>query len=180
MLLAFVCMSGYAQKPLSYSTIIQKEGASAQDLYDLTRQWFAEYYHDSKSVLQNQNPGKELSGRAATRLEIKTLTYSGMSGYINYMIDVQFREGRLKLTLDQFSHDPIKEVKYNNHMGTVLDSLPEDLKSLGGDFEKSSFRMYYKHFYKYARPVCDDAFNNVSKSLKKFIETREAKKDDDW
>lgn len=177
-LLAITCIGCFAQKPLSYSIVIDKKGADAQTLYDLTRNWFAQTYHNSEAVLQDQNSGKELTGRGTAILEISKLTYSGMSGYIDYLIDVQFKDGRLKFSMNSFNHRPEKKVMYDNAMGAVLDSLPEDLKTLGGRFEKSSYRMYYRHFYEYAKPVCDNTFIKLSQSLKEFIEKREATKDD--
>jgi hypothetical protein len=62
LMFAFCCIGAFPQQPLEYSVIIQKEGADAQTLYDLTRNWFAQTYRDSKAVLQDQNPGKELTG----------------------------------------------------------------------------------------------------------------------
>ena len=178
LILLVVFLNSYAQKPLSYSIIISKEGADATTLYDLTRNWFAQTYHNSEAVLQDQNPGKELTGRGSAILNISKLTYSGMSGYIDYLIDVQFKDGRLKFSMDGFKHRPEKKVMYDNAMGTILDSIPDDLSSLGGRFEKASFRMYYKNFYKYARPVCDNYFEKLSQSLKEFINRRIDMKDD--
>ena len=177
-LLIFIAVSGYAQKPLSFSLVIQKEGIDAQTLYDLTRNWFAQSYGDSKAVLQDQNPGKELTGRGSETFSIPKITYSGMDGYIDYIIDIQFKDGRMKLTLNNFVHKPTRKVKYDNEMGVVIDSLPDNLETLGGKFGKSSHRMYYKTFHKYAKPVCDIVFKNISNSLQEFINNRESTKDD--
>lgn len=170
----------YAQKPLELSEVINAEGLTAQQLYEISKNWMARTYVDSKAVMRDDNPGKELTGKGKTKLEITTLVYSGMSGYINYTIDIQFREGRLKFTMNSFYHEPTKKVMYDNDMGVVLDSLPDDLKSLGGHFEKSSFRMNYKAFHKRALPVCKKAFSDLVASLKSFVDKREVETKEDW
>lgn len=173
-------MTCFAQKPLELSEVIKADGLTAQQLYEISKNWFARTYVDSKEVMRDDNPGKELTGKGMTKLEINNLTYTGMSGYIGYTIDLQFREGRLKLTLSHFFHEPTKKVMYDNKMGVVLDSLPDDLKSLGGRFEKSSFRMYYKAFHKRALPICKKAFSDLVTSLKGFVDKREVETKDEW
>lgn len=170
----------YAQKPLELSEVIKAEGLTAQQLYEISKNWMARTYVDSKAVMRDDNPGKELTGKGKTKLVINNITYTGMSGYIDYTIDLQFREGRLKITLNNFLHEPTKEVMYDNKMGAVLDSLPDDLKSLGGRFEKSTFRMYYKAFHKRALPICKDVFSDLVTSLKSFVDKREVETKDEW
>lgn len=173
-------MTCFAQKPLELSEVIKADGLTAQQLYDISKNWFARTYVDSKAVMRDDNPGKELTGKGKTKLEITALAYSGMSGYINYTIDIQFREGRLKFTMNNFYHEPTKKVMYNNDMGAVLDSLPNDLKSLGGRFEKSSYRTSYKGFHKRALPVCKEAFDKLVTNLKQFVDKREVESKEDW
>lgn len=180
-LFLLVTLSSFGQNPLTYSLVIQQDSTSAQNLYDITRNWFSKEYVNSQAVLQNDNPGKEISGKAKIVFNITNLGYSGMSGFISYFIDIQFKDNRLKLTMTDFYHDPARTVMYDNQMGLVIDSLPDDLKTLGGRFEKSSHRMYYKAFWKRAKPACDDEFNKLSKNLAAFIKTRQIdKKKDNW
>lgn len=170
-----------AQKPLSYSTVIQADSLSAAKLYQATKAWFSNVYVRANYVVQNDIPNKEVSGRAKLTLAISSLSYSGMSGFITYFIDVQFRDNRLKFTMSDFTHEPLREVMYNNHMGTVLDSLPDDLKTLGGDFEKSNHRMYYKAFWKRAKPACDEQFKTLSESLTSYINKyKPDSKEENW
>lgn len=180
LMMAFVAIACSAQKPLELTEVVKAEGLTAQQLYEISKNWFARTYVDSKAVMRDDNPGKELTGKGKTKLEITALAYSGMSGYINYTIDIQFREGRLKFTMNNFYHEPTKKVMYDNDMGAVLDSLPDDLKSLGGRFEKSSYRTSYKGFYKRALPVCKEAFDKLVTSLKQFVDKREVETKDEW
>lgn len=102
-------MTCFAQKPLELSEVIKADGLTAQQLYEISKNWFARTYVDSKDVMRDDNPGKELTGKGMTKLEINNLTYTGMSGYIGYTIDLQFREGRLKLTLSHFFTNQLRK-----------------------------------------------------------------------
>lgn len=180
LMMLFITLFCNAQKPLEYSSVIKADGLTAQQLYEITRNWFARAYVDSKAVMRDDNPGKELTGKGKTKLDINNIAYSGMSGYINYTVDVQFKDGRLKFTMNGFNHEPLKKVSYDNDMGVVLDTLPDDLKSLGGRFDKSSYRMYYKAFHKKALPTCKEAYDKLIESLRQFVDKREIEQKEDW
>lgn len=168
-------MACFAQKPLSFSKVIQKEGMTAQQLYEASKNWFARTYVDSKAVMKDANPGKELTGKG--KLVFPTnMMYSSIQGYIGYLIDIQFKDGRLKFTMSDFRHDPSNEAKYNNHMGLLVDSLPKDLKDIG--IEGMNRKAGYKYFFKNGIPLCEKQFNQLSKSLEEFIDKREETKDD--
>jgi hypothetical protein len=164
-----------AQKPLSFTTIIQADGVSAQTLYDLTKSWFVKTYIDSRSVLKNENPGKELTGTGSLVMDVGMM-YLSIKGYINYLIDVQFKDGRLKFTMNDFRHKPDHEALFNNNMGILVDSLPKDLKTIG--IEGVTRKSCYKYFFKNGTPLCEKQFKRLSESLKAFIEKREDTKDD--
>ena len=176
LMFAFCCIGAFPQQPLEYSVIIQKEGDDAQTLYDLTRNWFAQTYRDSKSVLQDQNPGKELTGHGKITFSTNVI-YSSIQGFIKYLIDVQFKDGRLRFEMKNFTHEPLKDALYNNNMGILVDSLPKNLKDIG--IEGSNRKASYKYFYKHGKTLCEKQFIQLSNSLKEFIEKREAS-NDDW
>lgn len=181
LLLMLCTIAGMAQKPLSYSTVIQADSLPAAKLYQATKAWFAKEYINANYVVQNDLPNKEISGKAKLTLTISSLSYSGMSGFVTYFIDVQFRDNRLKLTMSDFTHDPTRVVMYNNQMGLVLDSLPDDLKTLGGEFEHAQHRMYYKAFWKRAKPACDEQFYTISTSLTEFVNKyKPDSKEENW
>lgn len=165
----------YAQKPISFSKVIKKEGTTAQQLYDASKNWFSRTYVDSKAVVKDENPGKELTGKG--KLVFSTnMIYSSIQGYINYLIDIQFKDGRLKFAMSDFRHEPAHEAKYNNHMGILVDSLPKDLKDIG--IEGMNRKASYKYYFKNGIPLCEKQFNELSKSLEEFIDKREETKDD--
>lgn len=167
----------FAQKPLTFTKVIQKDGFTAQQLYDATKNWFVRTYVDSRAVLKYENSGKELTGNG--NIPFKTnMIFSSIEGHIKYLIDVQFKDGRLKLTLSDFRHDPIHEALYNNHLGVLVDSLPKDLKEIG--IEGANRKAGYKYFFKKGKPLCESAFEELSTSLEKFVDKREVETKDEW
>ena len=175
LLVELVVLTCSAQKPLSYTKVIQKEGMTAQQLYESSKNWFSRTYVDSKAVVKDENPGKELTGKG--KLVFSTnMIYSSIQGYINYLIDIQFKDGRLKFAMSDFRHEPAREAAYDNHMGVLVDSLPKDLKKIG--IEGMNRKASYKYYFKNGIPLCEKQFNELSKSLEEFIDKREETKDD--
>lgn len=58
-------LTGFAQKPLEFSTVIRQDSLNAQALYDITRNWFARTYINNKAVVRDENPGKQITGKGA-------------------------------------------------------------------------------------------------------------------
>ena len=179
LLLTVLCLANciFAQKPLELSTVIKQDSLSAQELYEATKNWFAESYVNSKAVIRDDNPGKQITGKGSIPFEC-SMMYSSIDGYIEYLIDVQFRDGRLKLTTRNFSHSASHSAAYDNNMGTLVESLPSDLKTIGitGANRKAS----YKYYFKNGIPLCNKTFNDIVTSLKEFLAKRKVEAKEDW
>ncbi len=176
LLTALVAITCNAQEPLSYSKVIKKEGMTAQQLYEASKNWLARTYVDSKAVIRDDNPGKELTGKG--KLVFSTnMMYSSLQGYIGYLIDLQFKDGRMKFTMSNFHHEPTHQAKFDNNMGLLVDSLPKDLKDIG--IEGGNRKTCYKYFFKNGIPLCEKQFNVLSKKLEEFLDKRE-ETNDDW
>ena len=77
-IIAYLATVGFAQKPLSFSTVIQAEGVNAQTLYDLTKNWMAQTFKESNTFFEQ--PG-EITGRG--KLSFSTnMQYSSIKGHI--------------------------------------------------------------------------------------------------
>jgi len=78
LILACFAMTGFAQKPLSFSTVIYEEGIDAKKLFDLTKNWMAQTFRDSNSFLEQS--GEEITGRG--RMTFSTnMQYSSIKGH---------------------------------------------------------------------------------------------------
>ncbi len=173
LIIASLSMIGFAQKPLSFSTVIYKEGVDAQTLYKYTKNWMAQTFKDPNSFLEQA--GEEITGRG--RISFSTnMQYSSIKGFIEYSVNVQFKDGRLKITMSSFTHKPEIVAYFNNDMGILVDSLPKKLEDMG--ITGVNRKACYKYYFKRGTPLCKTEFDNLSSNLKLFIENRNSNKED--
>lgn len=173
LILVCVAMTGFAQKPLSFSTVIYEEGVDAKTLFDLTKNWMAQTFRDSNSFLEQS--GDEITGRG--RMTFSTnMQYSSIKGHIEYSVNVQFKEGKLKFTMGSFTHKPEIVAYFNNDMGILVDSLPKKLEDMG--ITGVNRKACYKYYFKRGTPLCKTEFDNLSANLKMFIDNRNSTKED--
>ena len=168
--LAYVC---FAQKPLSFSTVIYKEGVDAKTLYDLTNNWMAQTFKDANTFLQK--PDEEIIGKGKITLSTN-MQYSSIKGFIEYSVNVQFKDGKLKLTVGNFTHIPEIIAYFNNDMGILVDSLPKKLEDIG--ITGVNRKACYKYYFKRGTPLCKAEFNQLATNLKSFIDNRNSNKED--
>ena len=168
-------MTSFAQTPLSFTKVIEKEGADSLKLFELARNWLAHSYTDSKAVIQDAEPGKRITGHGVINFRTG-LQYISIRGNINYIVDIQFKNERMRFEMKNFTHEPEQEAMFNNHMGVMFDPLPKDLKDIG--VEGANRKASYKYFYKKGKPLCEQLFTKLSLDLEKFIEKGEIIKND--
>ena len=171
-----VALTAGAQKPLEFSAVIKQDSMNANALYEATRSWFVESFNDSKSVIQNNNPGKQITGKG-TMPFTANMMYSSINGFIEFLIDVQFRDGRLKLTMRNFDHKADHKAAFDNNMGILVDSLPKNLSDLG---LSASQKATYKYYYKNGKPACEGTFNKIVDSLTKYVANKKVQAEEEW
>ena len=174
--MVLVALSAMSQKPLELSAVIKQDSLDANALYEATRNWFAESFNDSKSVIQNENPGKQIIGKGTMKFPTNMM-YASIEGYIEFLIDVQFRDGRMKLTMRNFDHKADHRAAFDNNMGILVDSLPKNLGDIG---VKGQRKVSYKYYHKHAKPMCEDTFKKIVQSLTRYVAERKASEKEDW
>ena len=175
--MAAMTVSVWAQKPLELSAVIKQENMDANALYEATRNWFVESFNDSKAVIKDDNPGKQITGKGTIEFSVGSMVFLSINGYIEFLIDAQFRDGRLKLTMRNFDHKAQQPAAYNNNMGILVDSLPKNLEDIG---VKGSRKAPYKYYHKHAKPECEETFEKVVKSLTEFLANRKVQEEEEW
>lgn len=174
--LAAMAVSVWAQKPLELSAVIKQDSLDAKALYEATRNWFVESFADSKAVIKDDNPGKQITGKG-TMPFTANMVFAAINGYIEFLIDVQFRDGRLKLTMRNFDHKSEHPAMFDNNMGILVDLLPKNLEDIG---VKGSRKAPYKYYYKNAKPECEETFGKIVKSLTEFLANRKVQEEEEW
>lgn len=167
---------GFAQKPLEFSTIIRQDSLSAQELYEATRNWIAESYVNNKAVVRDDNPGKQITGKGSIKFST-SMMYSSIDGFIEYLLDIQFRDGRLKLSMRNFTHTAGHKALYDNNMGVLVDSLPSNLSTIGITGQRKAS---YKYYFKNGTPLCKETFDTIVNSLSGFLNKRQVAAKDEW
>jgi len=92
-----------AQEPLSYSYVIQKDSATAVQIYDALMDFIAtefvatdgDFYHDKDALVITKDVRVNFSPNVFTRV---------YDGDIRYKIKFQCRDGRFKMELTNFCH----------------------------------------------------------------------------
>lgn len=173
--LVVVCcfaIMGYAQKPLSFSTVIHEDSLDAQSLYNLTKNWMAHTFDASNNFLEQF--GEEITGKGKLSFPTNVL-YSSIKGHIEYSVNVQFKEGRLKFTMGSFTHIPELVAYFNNDMGVLVDSLPKKLDDIG--IKGVNRKACYKYYFKHGMPLCKTEFDKLAANLKLFLNHRISNKE---
>jgi len=174
--MALVVLAAGAQKPLEFSTVIKQDSLDANALYEATKSWFVESFKDSKAVIEDDRSGKQITGKGVITFETNMM-YASISGYIEFLIDVQFRDGRLKLTMRNFNHKADHRAAFDNDMGILVDELPKNLEDIG---VKGSRKTMYKYYYKNATPLCKNAFDTMANSLTEFVVNKKVQEEEEW
>ena len=175
-IISTIGLMGYAQKPLELSAVISNDSLDANALYEATRNWFVESFKDSKSVIEDDNPGKQITGKGTMPFNANVF-YSSLNGFIEFLIDVRFKDGRLKLTLRNFNHVAGPAALYNNNMGILVDELPKNLSELG---LKGQRKVSYRYYFNHATKLCEETFDKMVESLADFLDNRTMQAEEDW
>ena len=180
LLLVIFSSNAYSQEPMAFSEVIQQEGKSASDLYKVVKKWFAVTFVSAQDVIQYDDAGNEITGKARISYECKNLTWAASSGFISYMVDVRVRDGRLKVVISDFIHQST-DLRFGKEWsnGVVFKELPTDeqLKALGhGGLAKKQ----YKAIDKRVRPLCIQETASLVASLKNYLLKNKVEVEEDW
>ena len=181
MLMALMSSMVMAQdEVLSYSEVIQVEGASAMDLYKNARNWMARTYGSSKEVIEYDQAGEEITGNGLIPFTVGNITWAFISGRIRYVVNMKFRDGRYKVTVDNFRHEST-DARFPETKSAYLLYRASSEKEIDswtkGAFEKKSFRKLYKEVYKRALPLCEAEAKKIIEGVKS---SSIQKVEDDW
>ena len=113
-LLLSVLGASAQEKPLEFSEVIQAEGKSAQELYVIVKAWVATNFRSANAVIQmDDKESGILIGKSYFDYRApKGMIYRFIDGYISFTLNVQTRQGRYKVTLNDFRHESLDPHSY--------------------------------------------------------------------
>ncbi|GEM_PF-1203179 len=97
-----------AQNGIEYSDVVELNNASGDVLYSNALVWFAEFFNDSRAVIETKDreAGIILGDGRFNYTAPSGTKYKDVSGTIEFRIKVMFKEGRSKIELTNFRHKP--------------------------------------------------------------------------
>lgn len=159
-----------AQDPVACSEVIQMEGLSQREIYNTAKNWLITSFKSAKDVIQMDDvEGGLIIGKGSTDYKNKSITYAASSGYISFVIKIQARDGRFKITVSDYRHTSTHS-QYGDFwsMGLITDQ-PFDGKGKQG-------LKVYEDVYPKSITHC----SYMIESIKKFFESNAIKEEDDW
>lgn len=179
-LVAFSCAFSYAQNPLSHSEVISAEGKTAKQLYKDVKKWFALTFVSAQDVIQYDDGDNEITGKAVIPYECKSMTWASSSGFIRYTVIVKVKDGRLKLTCENFIHQSTAlkwADKWSNGIVYEKPLSDDELKAIGqGGLKKKQYRAIDER----VRPLVLDQIATLVASLTTYVNQSGKEEEDDW
>lgn len=163
-----------APEPVAFSEVVPVEGASAADLYNRAKLWFAKAFVDSNRVLQVQDKeAGTLVGKGAFQYEPNVLMNSSViRGTVRYSVTVMVKDGRYKYVITDFVHEGTEKMGFNATFGLVTTAPhPPDVSGTS----KGVREKVWKHL----KDVAEEQAKSLSKSLKEAM-AKPGAKDDAW
>lgn len=97
-----------AQKPITYTEVVQVDSVSQDDLYNRARLWFTTTYNSANDVLQmDSREDGQIIGKAVMAYSSAIFMSSGTTkGNIRYTVKIFVKDGRYKYEITNFIHEP--------------------------------------------------------------------------
>lgn len=140
-----------------FSEVVQVEGISPEKLYGRARQWFAETYNSSESVLDLEDAANhKLIGKAWSPIYIEG--YMGMTVPIKmwYTIKLFMRDGRYKYDITDIYY----EGEANQHNGWKATKNPCEMFLVGDGYYRKNGK---------PRPLSVSYSENTQESVKSLV-----------
>lgn len=111
-----------AQNPIAFEYVIQKEGATAEQIYNALVDWIVSSFQAVDGDFYRDKEEKMITKDVMFRYDAPRLQIKCYNGEIRYKLKFQCRDGRFKMTCTNFCHknDP------GNHWSCILDMITDE------------------------------------------------------
>ncbi len=167
--------TAYAQTPITYTNVIEVKGASKDVLYSRAMEWIASIFNNPDKVikLKDSENGKIILNAIATYSPSK-FGYGGTErakGFVDYTINIFFKDGRFKYEIKDFIHKPTSGSK---SFGTLTDSEIPPIKSYNGMKKRAVF------LWEDLKQLANNTGLTLSTSLIDNLKKESQSESDDW
>jgi len=135
-ILLFIIVCNYpakSQGAQSYSQIIQIDSLDATALYQASKKWFILSFPSPRKVIQDDDPSmKIISGRGTIEYNIDAISPYG--GYLEYTVQIQARDGRIKIEVTNITHTNLPGKAASCSLGLILNTDKQFTEGLNSSF----------------------------------------------
>ncbi len=177
-LLLFVMISSisYGQQPILFEKVIQFENMPKDSIFYALKKWVATEFISAKSVIEMEDKDAGIlviSPNSKYSYNNKYL-FSGYTGFIEYNMSMEVREGRFKVIIKNFTH---KVIAGNDLYGLGIITNSEDYpRETISSFLKKYHNLVWDDLKVKVGIISEGFFNELS--TLNFRE--ENKKEDNW
>ena len=127
---------GHAQKPLTYDYVIQKGGATADQIYSALVDWIATSFKAVDGDFYRDKEEKMITKDVMFEFSTGKLTLTCYNGSVSYKLKFQCRDGRFKMEMTNFNHD----VKPGNSQTCILGLIYDQPQRVhNGSFDETAW-----------------------------------------
>lgn len=161
-----------AQNPIKYSLVVQTPDVTAEQAFKNVELWIVNSFNNPGKVIQLDDPNsKRLVMKASTVFKSKKRNAGDINGYINYVINVSFREGRLKMEMVSMSHEGRNP---NDSFGILTD---EDIPNIKIPFASKKWK---SEIYTEMKETAKLEWNTILRCVSAAANKITAVDDDNW
>lgn len=104
---SLLALGSFAGEPLTFTEVVQVEGASKDELFNRAQAWFATAFKCGKCSVQTQDKeGGQIIGNGAFQYESATFMASApINGWVRYVVKIFVKDGRYKYEISSFVHE---------------------------------------------------------------------------
>lgn len=152
-------------EPLTFSKVIQDEhNANKADLYTIMRGFITMYFKNSQKVIQmDDREAGVIICKGTSIFDAPGLMLSSYSGWLDFTIKIQTRDGRVKIDVSNFFHHNKPGNAEKSNLGLLTTSEIYTDKGLSKKYHNKVWGMLKEK----AASVSDDIFNEAEVAIKK-------------
>lgn len=156
--IVLLSVCSYAQESLTFSRVIQAEGATKDAIYATLLDWISTNYKGIKSDSQVTDKDAGLIVKQGTFEYSKGgIAFSCYSGYVSYKLKFQIREGRYKAEVTSFIHD----IKIGNSDGCRLGLITTAEEYGKGGMQKGANNKVWNDIKEKAENYSESIFDSL-------------------
>lgn len=174
-LVIIICckIPAFSQGALTYSSIIKIDSVDAKTLYQASKQWFVMNFPSPKKVIQSDDPNvNSITGRGSKEYSMNKFTYMAYDGFIEYTVQIQSRDGRIKVDITNITHTNLPGKARECSLGLILDKEKQFQGGLSSGVHNKVAENIKETMAIFSKEVCN--------SIESFIKSYKSEKSQDW